>query len=62
MLEALLRLGRHRRVRVRRHLRRRRAVRQVINADPSFYLNNVNQTQFSIDGSWQVLQTGGDDD
>ena len=38
------------------------AVQQVINADPSFYLNNVNQTQFSIDGSWQVLQSGGDDD
>lgn len=38
------------------------AVQQVINADPSFYLNNVNQTQFSIDGSWQVLETGGDDD
>ena len=38
------------------------AVQQIINADPSFYLNNVNQTQFSIDGSWQVLQNGGDDD
>ena len=38
------------------------AVKQVINADPSFFLNNINQTQFSIDGSWQVLETGGDDD
>jgi hypothetical protein len=38
------------------------AVQQVVNADPSFYLNNLNQTQFSIDGSWQVLQSGGDDD
>lgn len=38
------------------------AVKQVINADPSFYLNNLNQTQYSIDGTWQVLETGGDDD
>lgn len=38
------------------------AVKQVINADPSFYLNNQNQTQYSIDGSWQVTQSGGDDD
>jgi Thrombospondin C-terminal region/PEP-CTERM motif len=38
------------------------AVRQTINADPSFYLNNRNQTQYSIDGSWQVLESGGDDD
>ena len=39
------------------------AVTQVINADPSFYLNNLNQTQYSIDGSWQVLPAGaGDDD
>jgi len=38
------------------------AVEQVINADPSFYLNNINQTSYSIDGSWQVLETGGDDD
>jgi hypothetical protein len=38
------------------------AVRQVINADPSFYLNNLNQTKYSIDGTWQVLETGGDDD
>ena len=39
------------------------AVTQVINADPSFYLNDLNQTQYSIDGSWQVLPAGaGDDD
>lgn len=38
------------------------AVKQVINADPSFYLNNLNQTSYSIQGSWQVLETGGDDD
>ncbi len=37
-------------------------VDQVINADPSFYLNNLNQTSYSMDGSWQVLETGGDDD
>lgn len=38
------------------------AVKQVINADPSFYLNNVNQTSYTMKGSWQVLETGGDDD
>lgn len=38
------------------------AVQQTINADPSFYLNNLNQTSYSIQGSWQVLETGGDDD
>lgn len=39
------------------------AVVQVVNADPSFYLNNLNQTSYSIDGSWQVLPGGnGDDD
>jgi len=38
------------------------AVRQVVNADPSFFLNNLNQTSYSIQGSWQVLETGGDDD
>jgi len=37
------------------------AVTQVVNADPSLYLNNLNQTNYSMDGSWQVL-TGGDDD
>jgi hypothetical protein len=38
------------------------AVRQVVNADPSFYLNNLNQTSYSMQGSWQVLESGGDDD
>lgn len=37
------------------------AVKQVINADPSFFLNNVSQTSIKIDGSWQVLTTGDDD-
>jgi hypothetical protein len=37
------------------------AVTQVVNADPSFYLNNVNQTSYSIDGSWQVLTPSDDD-
>jgi hypothetical protein len=39
------------------------AVVQTINADPSFYLNNINQTSYSMDGSWEVLSSGnGDDD
>ena len=38
------------------------AVQQVINADPSFYLNNLNQTKFSIDGTWQVPSAAGDDE
>ncbi len=39
------------------------AVTQVINADPSFYRNNVNQGAYTIDGTWQVLPAGaGDDD
>ena len=38
------------------------AVTQVVNADPSFYLNNLNQTSYSMQGSWQVLESGGDDD
>lgn len=37
------------------------AVEQTVNADPSFYLNNINQTSYSMDGSWEVL-TGSDDD
>jgi hypothetical protein len=36
-------------------------VTQTVNADPSFYLNNTNQTSYSMDGTWQVL-TGSDDD
>lgn len=38
------------------------AVRQVINADPSFFLNNLHQTAYTIEGSWQVSSYGGDDD
>lgn len=38
------------------------SVIQTINADPSFFLNNLNQTAFSIDGSWRVNERGGDDD
>lgn len=38
------------------------AVRQTINADPSFYRNNVNQGSYTLEGSWQVLESGGDDD
>jgi hypothetical protein len=38
------------------------SVTQVLNADPSFFLNNANQTAFSIDGSWKVNTGTGDDD
>lgn len=37
------------------------AVTQTINADPSFYLNNVNQTSYKMQGSWQVLSSSDDD-
>lgn len=37
-------------------------VDQIVNADPSFYLNNLDQTSYSMDGSWQVLPGAGDDD
>jgi len=37
------------------------SVTQTLNADPSFFLNNLNQTSYSMDGSWQVL-TGSDND
>jgi hypothetical protein len=37
------------------------AVTQTVNADPSFYLNNLNQTSYEMDGTWQV-KTSGDDD
>ena len=36
-------------------------VDQVVNADPSFYLNNLNQTSYSMDGSWEVRTTSDDD-
>lgn len=38
------------------------AVKQVINADPSFYLDNTNRSSYTMDGSWQVLPGDGDDD
>jgi len=34
---------------------------QTVNADPSFFLNNLSQTHFSIDGTWRV-RTSADDD
>lgn len=34
---------------------------QTLNADPSFYLNNLNQTQYSMDGTWEVTTTADDD-
>jgi hypothetical protein len=37
------------------------SVKQVINADPSFYLNNLNQTSYTMDGTWKV-ETSSDDD
>ena len=37
------------------------AVKQVINADPSFFLNNLNLSSYSVDGSWQVTTTSDDD-
>ncbi len=37
------------------------SVTQTVNADPSFYLNNINQTSYSMDGSWQVLTSSDDD-
>ena len=37
------------------------SVVQTVNADPSFFLNNLNQTSYSMDGLWEV-ETGYDDD
>ena len=37
------------------------AVTQVVNADPSFFRNGLNQGSYTIDGSWQVLTTSDDD-
>jgi hypothetical protein len=37
------------------------SVIQTVNADPSFFLNNLNQTSFSMDGTWRVNTTGDDD-
>ena len=36
-------------------------VTQTINADPSLYLNNLNQTSYKMDGTWQVGADGDDD-
>jgi hypothetical protein len=36
-------------------------VDQTLNADPSFFLNNLDLTSYSMDGSWQV-RTASDDD
>ncbi len=36
-------------------------VEQTVNADPSFFLNNLNQTSYAMDGSWKVNTTSDDD-
>ena len=36
-------------------------VTQTINADPSFYLNNEDQTNYEINGTWLVNQSDDDD-
>ncbi len=36
-------------------------VTQTVNADPSFYLNNLNQTSYEIEGSWRVITSADDD-
>jgi len=38
-----------------------KSVTQTVNADPSMYLNNVNQTSYQMDGSWKVNTTSDDD-
>ena len=37
-----------------------KSVTQTVNADPSLFRNNLNQTSYSMDGSWK--SGGGDDD
>jgi len=37
-------------------------VTQTINADPSLYRNNANQTAYTMDGTWKVNSGAGDDD
>lgn len=37
------------------------SVTQTINADPSFYLNNISQTSYQMDGSWKVLTQSDND-
>ena len=36
-------------------------VTQTVNADPSAYLNNLNQTNYTMQGSWKVTTTTDDD-
>lgn len=36
-------------------------VTQVVNADPSMYLNNTDQTSYEMEGSWKVTSAGDDD-
>jgi len=36
-------------------------VTQTVNADPSFYLNNISQTSYSMDGKWRVLTQSDND-
>ena len=36
-------------------------VTQTVNADPSMYLNGINQTSYEMDGTWQVTTTSDDD-
>ncbi len=37
------------------------SVTQTVNADPSFFLNNQDQTKYSMDGSWQVITSSDND-
>jgi hypothetical protein len=37
------------------------SVTQEINADPSFYLNGLSQTNYTMDGSWRVLTQSDND-
>lgn len=34
---------------------------QTINADPSFFLNNLNQSNYTMEGSWRVITSADDD-
>lgn len=36
-------------------------VTQTVNADPSMYLNGINQTSYQMDGSWKVTTSSDDD-
>ena len=37
------------------------SVTQTVNADPSAFLNNINQTNYTMQGSWQVTTSSDDD-